>query len=147
MTVIKTFPNADRHVTIIQNACFKRLGLACTWQPWYLSIQPCQAFFFKCMAMTSTWAWCCLLMHNNGFLSLQYACMLMCVNGRALIWEWGYNFFRSQFTAHGNCLWWEQTRVKWENGKAKGKTDTVEGVQRKTSCASYKHWIKWCCME
>lgn len=90
------------------------------WTPWQISILPWQAAF-KCMVMTSLRAWCCLLMHNNDFLSLQNACMLACVNGHGCIWERGYKLFPSQFTAHVNCLQREALRVKWENEKSKIK--------------------------
>lgn len=72
----------------------------------------------------------------------------LCVNGHALIWEWGYKFFRSQFTAHGNCLWRKQMRVKWEKGKAKGKTATLDKEVKENVLCTLKavdlHEIKSC---
>lgn len=63
----------------------------------------------------------------------------------------GTNFFRSQFTAHGNCLWRKQMRVKWEKGKEKGKTATLdEDVKENVLCilkAVDLHEIKSCLMQ
>lgn len=40
MTVIKTYSISDRHVAIIQNACFKKLGLKSLYMAVILPLNP-----------------------------------------------------------------------------------------------------------